>query len=128
MKLLLDTHAFLWFVQSDAALSANALSAICAPANDILLSVASIWELSIKSGQGKIDLGSSIDLFIPRELNANLIDVLPIELKHLYLAGALPLHHRDPFDRLPVAQSLTETIPIVSRDTALDAYGVNRLW
>jgi PIN domain nuclease of toxin-antitoxin system len=128
MRLLLDSHTFLWFVLNDPQLSGVALNLVHDPANDILISPASYWEIAIKVRLGKINLNASYDDFMHRGIVGNDFEILPIEPRHTSLLTTLPLHHRDPFDRLLVAQALTEAVPIVSTDAAFDSYGVQRLW
>jgi PIN domain nuclease of toxin-antitoxin system len=128
MTLLLDTHAFLWFCQDDPLLSAAAKALIEDPANRKLVSVASCWEIAIKAGLGKLTLGEPSRTYIPAALSRTGFDLLPIALTHATAVESLPLHHRDPFDRLLVAQAMTEAVPIVSADAALDPYGIRRLW
>ncbi len=128
MNLLLDTHALLWFLADDPLLSGTAKKLIEQPANHKLVSVATCWEIAIKVGLKKLDLGEPATTFLPRELAANHFDLLAIELRHATFVEALPPHHKDPFDRLLIAQAIIEAIPIVSVDAALDAYGVTRLW
>jgi len=128
MNLLLDTHAFLWFIASDPRLSNQAQSLIQTPANRRLLSMASLWEMAIKVSLGKLMLAQPFDQFIPRQLQLNQIEVLAIELSHLAAVVAMPFHHRDPFDRLMAAQCQIEGLPIVSNDPVFDAYSVRRVW
>ena len=128
MRLLLDTHAFLWFIMGSANLSVNARALIENPANERLLSVASLWEIAIKTSLGKLALSSPFGDLIPEQLSLNGIDLLQIKVDYLSTLTALPFHHRDPFDRLIIAQSLVEKIPVVSIDGAFDTYGVTRLW
>ena len=128
MNLLLDTHAFLWFIASDPRLSNQAQSLIQTPANRRLLSMASLWEMAIKVSLGKLTLAQPFDQFIPRQLQLNQIEVLAIELSHLAAVVAMPFHHRDPFDRLMAAQCQIEDLPIVSNDPVFDAYSVRRVW
>lgn len=128
MRLLLDSHAFLWFVLNDPQLSAAAQGLINDPANDVLISPASYWEIAIKVGLGKLNLHASYDDFMRRGIVGNDFDILPIEPRHTSLLTTLPLHHRDPFDRLLIAQALVDGIPIVSADAAFDPYGVVRIW
>lgn len=128
MRALLDTHAFLWFVLDDPQLSATAKSLMEDPDNDLLVSPASYWEIAIKVGLGKLDLRSTYDDFIERGIVGNDFSILPIEPKHTSLLTTLPLHHKDPFDRLLAAQALVENLAVVSADKALDAYGAQRLW
>jgi PIN domain nuclease of toxin-antitoxin system len=127
MNVLLDTHAFLWFVNDDPQLSLAAKTLMESEV-DLLLSVASLWEISIKVGIGKLDLPKLFDVFIPEQLELNEIELLPIELKHLTPLTSLPLHHRDPFDRLLISQSLVEGLTILSADKIFDRYVVNRSW
>lgn len=129
MTLLLDTHTFLWFVNDDPDLSSEARRRIEMSDVDVLLSVASIWEMSIKFALGKFsEIPSPIEQFIPQQLTANNIRVLPIGVPHALRVASLPHHHGDPFDRILVAQALTENIPLVSRDKILSSYGVTRIW
>jgi PIN domain nuclease of toxin-antitoxin system len=128
MRLLLDTHTFLWFVLNDPQLSATAKAHVEDPANDILISPASYWEIAIKVRLKKLDLFAPYDDFMHRGIVGNDFEILPIEPKHTSILTTLPLHHKDPFDRLLVAQALTEGIGIVSGDVGLDPYGVTRLW
>jgi PIN domain nuclease of toxin-antitoxin system len=128
MNLLLDTHAFLWFIANDPRLSSQAQSLIEAPANRRLLSMASLWEMAIKVSLGKLTLAQSFDQFIPRQLQLNQIEVLAIELPHVAAVAAMPFHHRDPFDRLLAAQCQIEGLPIVSADPVFDAYAIRRVW
>lgn len=126
--LLLDTQALLWFVWDDPQLSADAKAAIEDPDNRKLVSVASGWEIAIKVGLGKLDLGESCRTFLPREIAANNFEVLSITLDHATAVEGLPLHHRDPFDRLLIAQATIENVQLVSSDLIFEQYGVKRLW
>ncbi|NLX96743.1 MAG: type II toxin-antitoxin system VapC family toxin [Rhodopirellula sp.] len=128
MTVLLDTHAFLWFVLDDPQLSVPARTLIEDATTDVLVSPASYWEIAIKVRLGKLDLRSSYADFMHRGIVGNNFAVLPIEPKHTTLLTTMPFHHRDPFDRLLVAQATLEHIPIVSNDEVLDAYGVQRRW
>jgi len=128
VTLLLDTHAFLWFGQDDPLLSATAKALIEDAGNHKLLSVGSCWEIAIKAGLGKLKLGEPCATYIPAALSRTGFDLLPILLAHATAVESLPLHHRDPFDRLLVAQAIIEAIPVVSVDAALDPYGVRRMW
>src|SRR5438105_1081265 len=98
------------------------------PANRKFVSVATCWEIAIKIGLGRLDLGEPATTLLPRELAANHFDLLDIELRHATFVETLPPHHRDPFDRLLIAQAIIEAIPIVGVDVAFDAYGVRHLW
>jgi PIN domain nuclease of toxin-antitoxin system len=128
VRLLLDTHAFLWFVWDDPQLSATAKSAIEDAANQKLLSIASCWEIAIKAGNGKLSLGAAANAFLPRELARNSFDLLDITLTHATAVETLPQHHKDPFDRLLVVQAQLEGMSLVSVDTAFDAYKIARIW
>jgi PIN domain nuclease of toxin-antitoxin system len=128
MRLLLDTHTFLWFVLNDPQLSTSAKALIEDPANDILISPASYWEIAIKVGLKKLDLFAPYDDFMHRGIVGNDFEIIPIEPKHTSILTTLPLHHKDPFDRLLAAQAMVEGTPIVSVDVAFDPYGVTRLW
>lgn len=92
------------------------------------MSVASLWEIAIKVSIGKLTLAQPYDVFVPQQLTDNAIEILPISLAHLGAVSTLPFHHRDPFDRLLIAQATIEQLPIVSVDTAFDLYSVERLW
>jgi len=128
MRLLLDSHAFLWFIMGSANLSVNARALIEDPANERLLSVASLWEIAIKTSLGKLTLSAPFDELIPAQLKLNGIDLLNIKVDHLSTLTTLPFHHRDPFDRLIIAQAIVEKLPVISLDGAFDAYGVTRHW
>ncbi len=128
MRLLLDTHAFLWYILGGLRLSAQACSLLQNPANELFLSIASAWEVGIKVSTSKLTLSEPLEAYFREQMFINSISLLPITLEHAALVSTLPFHHRDPFDRMLVAQSLVEGIPLVSADPALDAYGVIRLW
>ena len=128
MKLLLDTHAFLWFVLADPKLKATALDLISDRDNDILVSPASYWEIAIKVSLKRLELRASFDDFMQRGIEGNDFEILPIETRHASKLSTLPYHHGDPFDRMLIAQALVEAIPIVSVDGQFDHYGVQRLW
>jgi PIN domain nuclease of toxin-antitoxin system len=128
VKLLLDTHAFLWFVLNDSQLSLTALSLIVDPSHDLLLSAASYWEIAIKISIGKYRIPGAFEEWIEEQIQVNALEILPIKVSHAAIVSGLPFHHRDPFDRLLVAQALAEGIPTISGDKILDAYGVDRRW
>lgn len=128
MKLLLDTQAFLWFGLRSPRLSPTADELIANPVNQLLLSAASYWEIAIKISIGKYELSQGFRMFMEEQLTVNRIAVLPILPEHANIVASLPFHHRDPFDRMLVAQAIVESIPIVSADAALDQYSVARLW
>ncbi len=130
MRLLLDTHSMYWYIEDDPQLSGRARTLIQDASNEILVSPASYWEIAIKISIGKWRLNRPYEKFIDIGLNQYGFQVLPILPTHTARLIGLPFPqgHRDPFDRLLVAQVLVEQIPIVSADSPLDAYGVTRLW
>ncbi len=128
MMYLLDTHTFLWFINDDDALSVPAKTLIEDPENIIYLSAASLWEIAIKVSLGKLEVPSPFTEFITEQLRENYIAFLAIEIEHIGRVVTLPFHHRDPFDRLLIAQALREDLPIISRDEIFDAYTVKRHW
>jgi PIN domain nuclease of toxin-antitoxin system len=126
--LLLDTHAMLWFFWDDSQLSQDARSLIENADNRKLVSIASCWEVAIKVGLGKLNLGEPSRSFLPREIARNNFELLPISLEHATTVEGLVAHHRDPFDRLLIAQAMVEGLSLVSVDVVFDQYGVSRLW
>lgn len=125
--ILLDTHALLWFIMDDARLSYTAKKFIV-ESDDVFVSTATLWEIAIKLSIGKLSMSGDFDALFPSQLHANQLTLLPIEVNHLAQVARLPFHHRDPFDRLIIAQSLEEDLPVVGYDTAFDAYPIKRLW
>lgn len=128
MRLLLDTHAWLWYHLGDAQLSTVARLLIEEVNNEKFVSTASYWELAIKVGVGKFALGEPYEDFIQHAIFDNGFFILPIEPQHTAVLVSLPLHHKAPFDRVMVAQAMVERMPIVSADPVLDAYPITRLW
>ena len=128
MKLLLDTHVFLWMSLDAPPLSRQARDLLADTDNVLLLSAASYWEIAIKVSLGKYRLDEPLEDFVNRELEKNSMQILPIEPRHAAQLASLPFHHRDPFDRMLIAQALVERVAVVSRDVALDGYGVHRVW
>jgi PIN domain nuclease of toxin-antitoxin system len=128
VTIILDTHTFLWFIAGDAKLSAHARSLIEDPSNRVLLSIVSLWEIVVKVSTGKLPISRSFADLIRVDVDDNGIEVLPTTLAHLEMLASLPLHHRDPFDRLLIAQSNAEGVPILEMDSAFDQYAVTRLW
>ncbi|HMC77409.1 MAG TPA: type II toxin-antitoxin system VapC family toxin [Vicinamibacterales bacterium] len=126
MAVLLDTHAFLWWVTDDRRLTKRARRTI--GGTPCLLSVASCWEMAIKVSLGKLTVPGPVDRFVQEQLEVNGFNLLPIALEHTGRVAALPFHHRDPFDRLLAAQALTEDLSLVSADPVFRRYGVTRLW
>ena len=127
MKLLIDTHTFLWFIHDNPNLSDYAASLLESDA-DLLLSIASLWEIAIKVNLQKLTLPDAYETFIPHQIQVNSIEILPIAIEHLAVAVKLPLHHRDPFDRLLISQAIAEQVSIISIDQKFDNYAVDRLW
>ncbi|MEK7723041.1 MAG: type II toxin-antitoxin system VapC family toxin [Acidobacteriota bacterium] len=128
MKLLLDTHTFLWFIEGNSKLSATARLFIDDSANDKFVSVVSLWEIAIKFGLGRLTLTDKFEVLFPNQIIMNGFEQLAIENKHLYEFIKLPQHHNDPFDRLLIAQTIAQKMSVVSVDSAFDDYSVNRLW
>ena len=128
MQLLLDTHTFLWWVDDAEPLSRRARSAIADPRNACVLSLASCWEMAIKVSLRKLRLPGPIERFIPEQLARNGFRELPIELDHIARTARLVFHHRDPFDRILVAQTLAEDLAVVSADPVFRRYGVRTIW
>ena len=128
MRLLLDTHAFLWWLANDPALSGKARTAIADGRHECFVSLASCWEMAIKCSLGKLRLTQPVERFIPDEISANGFHLLGIDFRHVAKVETLPFYHRDPFDRLLAAQALLEKMTIVSCDTVLSEYGVKRIW
>ena len=128
MNVLIDSHSLIWYVDQPHQLSPTALATIVDPANELFLSAASIWEISIKVGIGKLTLSGPFGPWMNRAIAGLGLSILSITVDYAAAQSALPLHHRDSFDRLLVAQAITEQMPIVSADPALDPYGVTRIW
>ena len=127
MKILIDTHAFIWFAEDDSQLDETMKRLIEKPANDIFLSIASIWEMAIKMQLKKLNLDKSIEDIIDL-VTLNGFELLPILPNHIIKLTTLDFNHRDPFDRIIIAQGLYENLKIMSRDTIFDEYGVTRIW
>ena len=128
MNLLLDTHSFIWFMEGSTKLSKTARALIEDPDNITLLSVVSLWEIAIKDSVGRLNLDKPFASLVSQILDEEEFDLLRLEVPHILMVNQLPLHHRDPFDRMLVAQALVEQVSVVSIDPAFDAYGVTRLW
>lgn len=127
MRLLLDTHVLLWAAEAPDNLSRTARREMEDAANGLFFSVASIWELAIKVSIGKLRLSMSPQQLLEALAERDFTE-LPIEGRHAARVAAIPLHHRDPFDRLLIAQAEIERMTLVSKDPELDAYGIQRLW
>ena len=128
MKYLLDTHALLWILADDQRLSKNAKDCYLDKKNIILLSLSSIWEMSIKSSLNKLEIKSSMETFVEQHVINNNIQILNILPQHLYPLEKLPFHHRDPFDRLIISQAIYENMPVITSDKNFDLYSVKRVW
>ncbi len=128
MRLLLDTHTLIWFLQDNPKLSPLAGGLIQESRNEILVSMVTLWEIAIKVSLGKLVLSTTFDQLFPQQLLRNNFIVLPIEIAHLKQVVLLPFHHRDPFDRLLIAQSIIENVPVVGQDVMFDSYNIKRLW
>lgn len=129
MKILLDTCSFLWMVtENNEKLSDRAIDAFLDEKNEIYFSIVSAWEISIKSSIGKLELTLPVRDFLTEQIEINELSLLPIELNHVVKVAELPFHHKDPFDRLLIAQSIVEDILLISSDSAFDRYDVKRIW
>ncbi|MDX2169042.1 MAG: type II toxin-antitoxin system VapC family toxin [Deltaproteobacteria bacterium] len=128
MELLLDTHAFLWWVAGSRPLPRAARAAIADPGNSCRISLASCWEMAIKVSLGKLRLPAPLERFIPEQMASNGFRLLEIDLGDIARVATLPFHHRDPFDRLLAAQALDGGFRIVSADRVFQRYGVARVW
>ncbi|HEV3143950.1 MAG TPA: type II toxin-antitoxin system VapC family toxin [Gemmataceae bacterium] len=128
MKLLLDTHTFLWLVEGDPKLTSTAKAALADPANDLGLSAASVWELAIKIGNKKLTLKDPLAVFVSKWTPIYQIALLPVETPHAVAVGDLPLHHRDPFDRMLIAQALAGALTVVTGDPKFAPYSVPIIW
>ena len=128
MQYLLDTHVLIWWITSDRRLSGKAGDLIRNRRNAIYWSVVSSWEISIKYALGKLIFDEPPESLLPSELDRNQIETLPILNAHAFLAGQLPLYHKDPFDRMLVAQARIESMGIISNDVTLRSYEVDIFW
>ena len=128
MKLLLDTHTLLWFIAGSPDLSASARSLIEDSSNEKFVSIASIWETAIKISTGKISLSAPFDELFPHQLQINGFELLSVKVEHTSVVTTLPFHHRDPFDRLLIAQAIGGKMTLVSVDEVFDDYEAIRLW
>ncbi len=128
MRLLLDTHAFFWWLSGSRRLSLPARQAIGDEDNEVLISAASAWEISTKHRIGKLPDAEALALDIPGAIAGQNFEELPITVEHAARAGSLPGPHRDPFDRMLIAQALSGNLVLVSIESLFDRYGVRRLW
>lgn len=128
MRLMLDTHTFLWFIEGSLNLSDTAKNLVEDQRNQRFLSIASLWEMSIKVSIGKLQLGMTFAELVKQQVYGNAIELLEIRPEHLDKLAQLPFYHKDPFDRLIISQSLVESIPIVTKDSVFESYPVQILW
>lgn len=128
MRALLDTHVLLWWINEDARLSETAREVLSDVENDLLFSAASGWEMAIKIGLGKLEVTGNLGAYLSMHLGENSIEVLHVSLRHAVGVAELPNHHRDPFDRLLVAQALAEDLAIVTIDPLVARYSVQTIW
>lgn len=127
MKLLLDTHAFIWFVENDSNLPVSLRTQIEDTENEIYISIASLWEIAIKVSLGKLEMAIDLPSLI-QKIEENGFNILPIFPEHTVYVASLPFHHRDSFDIILIAQTLTENIKILSKDRFFQDYGVDYEW
>ena len=128
MNLLLDTHTFIWWYDEQHKLSPPALAEISRPANTVFLSVASLWELQIKISLGRFKFADPLETVVHEQITTNGILLLPVAFPHVLALDNLPSHHKDPFDRLLIAQAIAENLTLASADRKFSAYTVNLLW
>ncbi len=128
MKVLLDTHAFLWAITDDPKLSAKGRELFTASDSDLFLSVASVWEVLTKVQIGKLPMPKETGAYLKEQIAKTNVQVLPIQMTHVLRLERMPLHHRDPFDRILIAQSLEEGFPILTADPLLKDYPAALIW
>jgi PIN domain nuclease of toxin-antitoxin system len=128
MRILIDTHVFIWWTSDSQKLSLAVYDLLSNPNTQVILSVVSIWEMQIKLSLGKLQLKTALPKLVEDEVKQNRIELLPLDLSHIYALSNLPNHHRDPFDRLLIAQAKREELVIISIDEKFDGYDIERLW
>jgi PIN domain nuclease of toxin-antitoxin system len=128
VRILLDTHVFLWWTAADPRLPSRVKTRLLDPDNAFFLSVASIWEIAIKVHRGRLRLPEKLSPYFATRLAVYRIDALPVTLEHALDTAALPAHHRDPFDRLIIAQARVERLPILTSDADFRKYSVDVIW
>ena len=126
--MLFRSHALYWFAEDDAKMPPRVKDIIENEQTEVWVSVVSIWEMAIKAANGKLELATQPDIYFADVLKKNGFSLLNVTYKHVILAAKLPLHHKDPFDRLIIAQSLVEQMPVISVDEIFDSYGITRIW
>ena len=128
MDILLDTQVLLWSISGDRQLSEQGRSVFLEPKNNLYFSMAGYWEIAIKVSIGKLELDNQWPGIIDKEMRSNFIKFIPVTQKHCNLLSKLPFHHRDPFDRMLIAQAKTEQMTLLSADRQLEKYGVEIIW
>ena len=128
MNVLIDTHALLWIAGDENKVSARARGVFLNPRNNLYFSIANLWEMAIKISLKKLNVGSTLDVFVEAHIVGNGIHLLMIKPSHVVRVATVPYHHSDPFDRLMMAQAMVENMRILSSDRRLDSYSVRRVW
>jgi PIN domain nuclease of toxin-antitoxin system len=128
MRILIDTHVFIWWTSDFQKLSVTVYNLLTNPKTQVILSVVSIWEMQIKLSLGKLHLKTALPELVEDEVKQNRIELLPLDLSHIYALSNLPNYHRDPFDRLLIAQAKSEELVIISIDEKFDGYDIEKLW
>jgi PIN domain nuclease of toxin-antitoxin system len=128
MRILLDTHSFLWFITANPKLSSRSCAMVEDLENEVFLSIASLWEIAIKAALGKLELAKPFAELFPAQVILNQIELLAIDVGHLTTLTELPLRHRDPFDRLLISQAMTENLSVITKDSAFHEYPVRVIW
>lgn len=128
MRFLIDTHTLLWIVDDDPKLSDKAKKIFLNNNNDIFVSIASIWEMVIKISLKRLEIPGTLSEFVKEHIRGSKIEIMSIDLNHLYQLENLPFIHRDPFDRIIIAQAIIENIPVISKDEVFDGYPIQRIW
>ena len=128
MKLFADTHVLLWWIENDRRISSRAATLIADPDCAVFVSIATVWEIAVKAALGQLEMPVDLGAFLRNELARNGFENLPITFEHAVAVGDLPGHHRDPFDRLLIAQSRIEGLPLVSRDQHFARYEIDLVW
>ncbi|MBC6454714.1 MAG: type II toxin-antitoxin system VapC family toxin [Hormoscilla sp. SP5CHS1] len=128
MNLLLDTHTLIWWSVTQEKLSDTVMDLLQDNANTIILSLASIWEMQIKVQRGKLTINRPLPELIASQQQTNNLQLLPIEVPHIFALQNLPDYHRDPFDRIIISQAMVEGLPVLSKDATFDAYPIVRVW
>ncbi len=128
MRILFDTHVFLWAIASDSRLSLKASATFADTETEALLSVATIWEILVKTQRGKLPFPNPAGPYLRDQIQRTSMSILPVALEHVLRIEKLPMHHRDPFDRILIAQAIAESVPIVTADRQFARYDVETIW